>query len=123
MSNFQALTCRPNEQFHSTSLQVFYAFKADQIDKILSDETTVNQNPLEIPGPHEFSIIHGESVLPLGTQVRFVRLDSTSKLPLHSFLTSWSQNLGITEMYKIDNQLFLLLDLPTLLLHQTGTRP
>ncbi len=123
MSNFQALTCRPNGLLQSQELEVFYAFKANQIDKILSDETTINHNPLEIPEPHEFSIIHGESILPLGTQVRFVRLDSTSKLPLHSFLTSWSENLGITEMYKLENQLFLLLDLPTLLLHQTGTRP
>ncbi len=123
MSSFQALTCRPSDPHQSTELEVFYAFKANQIDKILSDETTIDHNPLEIPEPHEFSIIHQETILPLGAQVRFVRLDSTSKLPLHAFLTTWSENLGITEMYKLDNQLFLLLDLPSLLLHHTGTRP
>jgi hypothetical protein len=97
------------------SLRIFYAFPALQIEHIVSDDTLPIVNPLQISSPHELYIEHSGRVMPLGEEVRFRRLEGTTKIPDNLFLTPWSKKIGVMALYRIENDVFILIDLPTLL--------
>ena len=120
MSNIEALSCltpTSEDLMHhkGAGLDVFYAFPAMQIDEVLSEDSGSELNPLQFTKPHKFCIRHQEQIIPLGNQVRFVRLETDERLEPVQFLHDWSESIGVTALYKKDDQLYLLLDIPTLL--------
>lgn len=117
MSNVHSLTCLADHvsKVETPSLRIFYAFPALQIEHIVSDVTLPIVNPLHISSPHELYIEQGGRVMPLGDEVRFHRLEGTRKIPDNLFLAPWSRKIGVMALYRIENDVFILIDLPTLL--------
>jgi hypothetical protein len=93
---------------------MFYAFPAIQIDAITRDIPHSIYNPLHFQAPHDYAIQHAEYILPLGTQIEFTILEDHERLEHSKFLAGWIQSIGITAIYKKNNLLYLLLDIPTL---------
>lgn len=117
MSNIQALSCLTPSTvtFGLEGLKIYYAFPALQINQVLSDPTDGTFNPLRFKKPHNFSIRHEDCIISLGEQVRFVRLSEETKLKPIEYLAGWANNLGIVDLYVQEKQVYLLLDIPTLL--------
>ncbi len=117
------LTClAPMDTQQGVQVLVFYGFRALDIEHIVSDLDDEVSNPLGFHAPFEFYIQRGTGMLPLGEQVRFVRLEDRSRLSMNPFLLPWAEKCGLTDMYMDNQELYLVFSLDKLLqeypLHQ-----